>query len=69
MCYSSLAEKDFKKLNHEMGATPWPDAFDSFNSTQAFEIAAGADNVKKILGLSRRPQTSKFKWCDDDGRF
>lgn len=52
-----------------MGATPWPDAFDSFNNTQAFEIAAGADRIKQILGLARRPQSSKFKWCDDDGRF
>ena len=69
MCYSSLAEKDFKKLNHEMGATPWPDAFDQFNDTRAFEAATSTDKIKQILGLSRKPQASKFKWCDDDGRF
>lgn len=69
MCYSSLAEKDFKKLNHEMGATPWPEAFDQFNDSQVFEAVAGKDKLKQILGLSRKPQASKFKWCEDDGRF
>ena len=69
MCYSSLAEKDFSKLNHELGATPWPDAFAQFNATQAYEASVGADKIKHILGLSRKPQVSKFKWCEDDGRF
>lgn len=69
MCYSSLAEKDFKKLNHEMGATPWPDAFDQLEAAQSFESAAGPDTMKSLLGLSRKPQSTKFRYCDDDGRF
>lgn len=69
MCYSSLAEKDFKKLNHEMGATPWPDAFDQLEAAQSFEIAAGPESIKKLLGLTRQPQSTKFRYCEDDGRF
>jgi putative SOS response-associated peptidase YedK len=69
MCYSALAEKDFNKLNHEMGATPWPDAFDELREIQEYEASVGADKVKQILGLSRRSQSTKFRYCDDDGRF
>ena len=69
MCYSSLAEKDFKKLNHELGATPWPDAFDQLEAAQNFENAVGADRIKSLLGLSRKPQSTRFRYCDDDGRF
>lgn len=52
-----------------MGATIWPNAFDQFKASQSFEIAAGADKIKALLGLTRKPQSSKFYWCDDDGRF
>jgi putative SOS response-associated peptidase YedK len=69
MCYSSLAEKDFKKLNHEMGAIPWPDAFDQLEAAQNFETAAGPESIKSILGLTRKPQATRFKYCADDGRF
>jgi putative SOS response-associated peptidase YedK len=69
MCYSSLAEKDFKKLNHEMGASPWPDAFDQLEAAQSFESAVGPDTIKSLLGLSRKPQSTKFRYCDNDGRF
>ncbi len=68
MCYSSLAEKDFKKLNHDLGANPWPEAFDQLEAAQNFESAAGPDTIKSLLGLSRKPQSTKFRYCDD-GRF
>lgn len=69
MCYSSLAEKDFKKLNHDMGASPSPDDFEQLETAQKFESAAGPDTIKSLLGLSRKPQSTKFRYCDDDGRF
>lgn len=69
MCYSSLAETDFKKLNHELGATPWEDAFGEFRDIQDFEAKSSPDTIKSLLGLSRKPQSSKFRYCDDDGRF
>ncbi|MCP4487661.1 MAG: hypothetical protein GY820_10150 [Gammaproteobacteria bacterium] len=68
MCYAALAEKDFRKLNIELAATPWPDAFDQFHAMQKFELRVGSDAMRCLLGLKQKPGVSRFRWSEE-GRF
>ncbi|MCP4187296.1 MAG: SOS response-associated peptidase [Gammaproteobacteria bacterium] len=68
MCYASLAEKDFRKLNNELAATPWPVAFDQFHEMQNFEAQVGPGAMQDLLGLKQKPRVSRFRW-NEDGRF
>ncbi len=68
MCYASLAEKNFRTLNIELAATPWPDAFDQFHKMQQFEKQAGPGAMRDLLGLKQKPRVSRFRWSED-GRF
>ncbi len=68
MCYASLAEKDFRKLNLELAASPWPDAFDQFHEMQEFEAHVGPSAMRDLLGLKQKPRVSRFRWSED-GRF
>ena len=69
MCYSALVERDFEKLGERFEADPWPDAFHNFELLQKFEQETDPDEVKRILGLTRKPAGSKFKWLDEDDRI
>ncbi|MCP3688352.1 MAG: SOS response-associated peptidase [Gammaproteobacteria bacterium] len=68
MCYASLAEKDFRKLNIELSATPWPDAFAQFHAMQEFEEQSRPETMRDLLGLRQKPRVSRFRWSAD-GRF
>ncbi len=68
MCYAALAEKDFRKLNIELAATPWPDAFDQFHAMQELEAQSTPETMRDLLGLIQKPRVNRFRW-NEDGRF
>ncbi len=66
MCYSVMAEKNINKLTKRFGATVDDDAMERFRANQITERQMGPEGVKEIMGMSRLPSVSQFRWAPDE---
>lgn len=69
MCFSVQVDKDIKKLAARFKATPLPHAFQGLKAMQDYERTLAGDDLKRILGLKRKPQSEVFKIPAEDGRI
>lgn len=70
MCFSTMVERDRKRIERDFSAATDAAAMALFRENQATEQWMAKEDVKTTLGLSRAPRASQFKWAPDaeDGR-
>ncbi len=68
MCFSIEAQSNLKKLSKDLGIGLNKTAYESFKMMQELESSIEQDQIKKILGLKRKPQSDIFRTPENDGR-
>ncbi len=66
MCYSAQIERNITRYEKIFGAKIDPEAMVHFRFTQGLEHLVGAEEIKAILGLSRKPRVSQFRWAPEE---
>ncbi len=69
MCFSVQVERDLEKLASRFGARVATKEFAQFKKLQEQVEATDPEEIKKLLGLKRKPSGSPFKEASDDGRI
>lgn len=66
MCYSTMVERDRRRIEREFSATTSAAAMEAFREIQASERWMSKEEIKNTLGLARAPRASQFRWAPDD---
>lgn len=69
MCFSVQVDKDIVKLAKMFKAQINDAEFNNLKYLQSLENSMSSDELKKALGLKRRPQGQLFKECDKEERI
>lgn len=68
MCFSILLENDMNKLAKKFGASLSKSSIDHFHEMQQLESQLDPQDLKKQMGLKRKPSSPLFKLPKDNGR-
>lgn len=66
MCYSTMVERDKRRIEREFAAVTSAAAMAAFREIQASERWMSKEEIKTTLGLARAPRASQFRWALDD---
>lgn len=66
MCYSTMVERDVRKMARRFNAKLDTTALDEFRATQALVQSMPPEEQKAVLGLARTPTASPFRWAPDE---
>ncbi|MFG1492511.1 SOS response-associated peptidase family protein [Halobacteriovorax sp. GFR7] len=69
MCFSIQAQTNLKELSQKLNTPLNTKAYESFRMLQEFEASIDPLELKKILGLKRKPSSDVFKTADSEGRI
>ncbi len=69
MCFSVQVERDLDKVAKRFGASVSQKDFKAFYDLQKKADGLDSEDLKKILGLKRKPSSSVFKEPGEDGRI
>ena len=69
MCYSARVKQAQHEFYKRFGATIDPSARMQYQNLIAFEKDVGPDEIKKLMGLARKPSSSQFKEAGEDERI
>ena len=64
MCFSAEVELDLKIIEKQFNAKVDKQAFAQYQFLKGYEKSVGPEEIKRILGLSRKPKASQFQWAD-----
>lgn len=69
MCFSIEVDKNIHKLAQRFKANISMKDFNSLAAIKDYEAQIGAEKIKEILGLKRKPKTEVFKSLGEDNRI